>query len=336
MSLRIGVLLIAIGALAAAECPALAASQRDWDACISQDPDTSIAGCTRILDAGDETPKVHSTVYNARGVAYKRKGDYDRAIADYDEAIRLDPNYANAYSNRGNEYVRKGDYDRAIADCDEAIRLDPEGVRRYFGRGGARFYAGAVAGAVADFQQATVRRPADAYAALWLEIAERRGGLDGHLAQTLAGVDMTKWPAPVIQHFLGEVTLPALLAAADDRDPATRGNQVCEANFYAGELSLLNGDRREAERLFRLSFEGCPHNFMEYDGARFELAGLAAEPTPVGLVPAASETELVFWNSVKDSTSLADFEAYLASFPNGVFAALARNRLAALKRHVDD
>ena len=46
--------------------------------------------------------------------------------------------------------------------------------------------------------------------------------------------------------------------------------------------------------------------------------------------PASSEVELVFWQSIANSTDPADFEAYLAQFPNGVFRALAQNRLSAL------
>ena len=65
--------------------------------------------------------------YNARGNCLHGKGDNDRAIADYTEAIRLDPKYANAYNNRGvSLQADKGDYDRAIADYNEAIRLDPK------------------------------------------------------------------------------------------------------------------------------------------------------------------------------------------------------------------
>ena len=59
----------------------------------------------------------------------------DRAIADYTEAIRLDPKYANAYSNRGVAYSDKGDKDRAIADFTEAIRLDPKYADAYNNRG---------------------------------------------------------------------------------------------------------------------------------------------------------------------------------------------------------
>jgi tetratricopeptide (TPR) repeat protein len=53
-------------------------------------------------------------------------GENDRAIADYDKTIALDPKYAIAYDNRGIAYKAKGDNDRAIADHNEAIRLDPK------------------------------------------------------------------------------------------------------------------------------------------------------------------------------------------------------------------
>ncbi len=52
--------------------------------------------------------------------------EHDRAIRDYDQAIRLKPDYANAFNNRGNAYADKGEYDRAISDYDQAIRLKPD------------------------------------------------------------------------------------------------------------------------------------------------------------------------------------------------------------------
>ena len=56
-------------------------------------------------------------------------------MADYSEAIRLDPKSAVAFNNRGNVYFRKGDFDRAIADYDEAVRLDPKNALAFCNRG---------------------------------------------------------------------------------------------------------------------------------------------------------------------------------------------------------
>ena len=61
---------------------------------------------------------------NERGFSHAEKGGHDKAIADFTEAIRLDPKNATAYSLRGLSYADKGEYDKAIADFTEAIRLN--------------------------------------------------------------------------------------------------------------------------------------------------------------------------------------------------------------------
>lgn len=63
--------------------------------------------------------------YNYRGTAYRRKGQYDRAIQEYDYAISLSPNDALAYDNRGLAYEGKGEYDHATQSFDQAIKLSP-------------------------------------------------------------------------------------------------------------------------------------------------------------------------------------------------------------------
>jgi tetratricopeptide (TPR) repeat protein len=61
--------------------------------------------------------------YDSRGSLCARNNAYDRAIADFNEAIRLQPK-ASYFMNRGNAFNLKGDPDRAIADYDEALRLE--------------------------------------------------------------------------------------------------------------------------------------------------------------------------------------------------------------------
>jgi tetratricopeptide (TPR) repeat protein len=63
--------------------------------------------------------------YSNRGLAYNGKGEYDKAIADYTQALRINPNYVNAYFNRGNAYYYKKDYARARADYEKVLQLNP-------------------------------------------------------------------------------------------------------------------------------------------------------------------------------------------------------------------
>jgi tetratricopeptide (TPR) repeat protein len=70
--------------------------------------------------------------------AFKNK-NYDLAIADFSEAVRLNPNLPQAYSKRGDAYVNKGDFDKAIADYSDALRLNPNDTMAYYNRGSSYF-----------------------------------------------------------------------------------------------------------------------------------------------------------------------------------------------------
>jgi tetratricopeptide (TPR) repeat protein len=107
----------------------------DQQACSAPDPDLSISGCTAMIQSGHETQQDLAVTFVKRGIAYARKGQGDRAIEDYDQAIRLDPNYAIAFYNRGLAYKGKGQPDRAIADYDQAIQLDPDYAAAFSNRG---------------------------------------------------------------------------------------------------------------------------------------------------------------------------------------------------------
>src|ERR1700736_4202389 len=80
------------------------------------------------------TQKLALAFYN-RGNTWSLKKDYDQAIKDYDEAIRLNPTFARAFNIRGNTRNDVKEYDKAIRDCDEAIRLDPKLAVAYSNRG---------------------------------------------------------------------------------------------------------------------------------------------------------------------------------------------------------
>jgi tetratricopeptide (TPR) repeat protein len=89
------------------------------------DFDRAIYYYTQAIAAGELNSSIVATVLNSRGVAYEVKGENDKAIADFDEAIRLKPGYGEAYINRGLAWAKRGDFDRAIADFTQVTALEP-------------------------------------------------------------------------------------------------------------------------------------------------------------------------------------------------------------------
>lgn len=98
--------------------------------------------------------------YRNRGVAYANKRGLPNAIADFTEAIRLDPHIdldpttAHSYRARAAVYKLKGENDNAISDFTEAIRLDPEVAESYFQRGISYKNKGEYSKAIVDFNEA--------------------------------------------------------------------------------------------------------------------------------------------------------------------------------------
>jgi lipoprotein NlpI len=97
--------------------------------------------------------------YNNRGLAYHKKGEYSKAITDYTKTIELDPRHRVAYYNRGNTYTYKGEFESAIANYNHAIGLDPKFKQAYVNRGTVLYYKGEHDKAIADFNKAIKQYP---------------------------------------------------------------------------------------------------------------------------------------------------------------------------------
>ncbi len=129
-----------------------------------------------------------------------------------------------------------------------------------------------------DLDEAARLDPKSAYPDLWREIVGKRNGQPGQLAEAATQRDMTKWPAPIVNRFLGTLTPEQVLNAVDDSDQRKRKGQMCEANFYTAEFILQRGSREDARRLLEQAAADCPKTFVESQAASFELRALSANP----------------------------------------------------------
>ena len=106
----------------------------------------------------------YATAYNNRGHAKSALGDHAGAIADYDEVLKINPQYATAFYNRGHAKSALGDHAGAIADYDEALKINPQYAVAYNNRGHAKSALGDRVGAIADYDEALKINPQHATA----------------------------------------------------------------------------------------------------------------------------------------------------------------------------
>ena len=89
-----------------------------------------IDACTQILQSN---PADFNALAN-RAIGFRVRGEYDRAIADFDAAVGINPGIAGLYLERGLAYEAKGEHLPAIRDFSEAIERGPKLVQAHFGR----------------------------------------------------------------------------------------------------------------------------------------------------------------------------------------------------------
>lgn len=124
---------------------------------------------TRAIVSGELDAEALALAYNNRGVVYNELGDFDRAIADYREALALVPgdptalrNLRVAYTRRGVAQANFGEFERALDDLGRAIELEPSHHLAWLRRAEVRMEMGDLEGAARDLAEAETRRAGDA------------------------------------------------------------------------------------------------------------------------------------------------------------------------------
>ena len=201
--------------------------------------DTAIADYDAALGL---QPDYHYALIN-RGTTRNARGDHERAIADFDAAAKLQPEDPVIPYYRAMAWNAKQDHDRALADLDAAIRLQPEYGDAYGNRGRTHFFKGEFKKAAADLARSQELGP-DAYQAIWLYLARGRDGArnpKSELAVQAEALGSEDWPFPLLALFLGKATPESVMA----------GPARSEACFYVAQWYLLRKETERARALLR-------------------------------------------------------------------------------------
>jgi len=176
-----------------------------------------------------------------RGMAWQAKGELTRAMADYDEALKLAPAYGKAIVSRGYGYLARGDYAAAAADLGRAQQL-----------------------------------AADPYAALALSLAHLRAGrLDkAELEEYAKRFGTDAWPGPVMAMLHGVLSPAEALNKARDEKGENNREHACTVHFYAGEWYLQQKLVDQARAQLTRARDRCARSTPEFSLASVELSHL--------------------------------------------------------------
>lgn len=160
-----------------------------------------IPACTRLIETGNLDPDALAFAYMSRGNGYTDEEQLEKAFADYDKALVLNPSFAAIYANRAIALQIDGQLDRAMADYERAIELDPEDAATYYNRGLLFQDRDDPVRARADFDRAIALDPelAASYHARALLHED-----SGDLESALADFDQAAALAPAVGVFRGD------------------------------------------------------------------------------------------------------------------------------------
>jgi lipoprotein NlpI len=282
--------------------------QACYDANDAQDYDRAIRLCGHAAQSGGLSDVDAARAYNDLGMAYSAKGDYDQAIASFDQAIKLRPDYSEAFYDRALALDSKNAYTEAITDYSKAIELHPDDATAHYNRGSDRLLVGQYTEAMYDFDQAAqidadytelaawnkgiaqyylgryqdsvnsinqylAVKPRFTFGGLWLYLAEAGAGRDPkpNLVARFRSADLSEWPGPIVSLYMGKATVDEVRAAAKQGDPDYLEDQACQAAFYIGALALISGRTEEGRRDLTEAATTCPKSFFERGAAQVML-----------------------------------------------------------------
>ena len=239
----------------------------------------TLAKLNEILSSADLTQEQQARFHYDRGVIYDSVGLRILSRIDFHQALKLQPNLADAYNFIGIYYTQEGQFESAYEAFDAVLELSPEYDYAYLNRGIALYYGERYELAVADMQSFYALDPKDGYRALWLYLTQSAQDPEqakANLASSQPELVPNAWSSVLVDYYLGKKSRKEVFAAAKMglSHPNEYAERLCEAYFYIAKIAQEQGQYSDAANYFRLALATNIYDFVEHRYARIELAKL--------------------------------------------------------------
>jgi len=243
---------------------------------MNQRSQLAIARYSHILANTDLEDEQKAQLLHQRGTLYDSVGLSGLAQYDFNQAIQLKPDLAEAYNSMGVHYTQQMNFIQAYEAFDASLDINPDMEFAFLNRGIALYYGGRPDLAVQDFGTFYNRNASDPYRALWNYLASSeidKSQALVNLALQRKNLDENNWATQLVDLYLGKTTenalLSALIGGVTNQQQLT--DRLCEAYFYLGKYHSARSNRGIASNYFKLALSTNVFEYVEHRYARLEL-----------------------------------------------------------------
>ncbi|NRD72777.1 lipoprotein NlpI [Shewanella sp. VB17] len=244
----------------------------------------TLAKLNEILASAELTDAQRARFYYDRGVIYDAVGLRILSRIDFHQALKVQPNLADAYNFIGIYYTQEGQFESAYEAFDAVLELSPDYDYAFLNRGIALYYGERNALAVSDMKSFYQRDPQDGYRALWLYVTESAIDVEqakNRLTENSLSLNPNAWSSVLVDYYLGKKSRDEVFSAAKEglSHPNEYAERLCETYFYLAKIAQQQGQNIDAANYFRLALATNIYDFVEHRYARVELAKMNMAPS---------------------------------------------------------